>query len=201
MAMEYLCLFHDYRRKFAGLNNEEFGKVIRAALLYSETDEITQLLPIETLAFDVVRCDIDRAKAQYETRCAKNRANGSVRKRSVAIASESSQEKEKEEEEEEERVYKERKADKPPRTRFTPPTIEEVAAYCTERKNNVNPEKFMNHYQANGWVQSRGKPIRDWKAAVRNWESNGYDNARTTNPSQPIQYTTEDFITESRRTK
>jgi hypothetical protein len=54
---------------------------------------------------------------------------------------------------------------------FVPPSVEEVKAYCLERKNNVNPEQFVDHYQANGWVQGRqGKPIKDWQACVRTWE-------------------------------
>lgn len=56
--------------------------------------------------------------------------------------------------------------------RFTPPTLEEVKAYCESRKNSVNAQRFIDHYTANGWVQGKGKPIRDWKAAVRTWESN-----------------------------
>lgn len=63
-----------------------------------------------------------------------------------------------------------KKAGKPPRARFVPPTLEEVATYCRERGNDVNPERFIDHYAANGWVQGRGKPIRDWRAAVRTWE-------------------------------
>lgn len=66
---------------------------------------------------------------------------------------------------------KEKKADKPPRSpRFTPPTVDEVRTYCTERKNRVNPERFVDFYSANGWKQGKGKPIVDWKAAVRTWE-------------------------------
>lgn len=55
---------------------------------------------------------------------------------------------------------------------FVPPTVLEVAEYCVERKNNVDAEAFVNFYTANGWVQGKGKPIKDWKAAVRTWERN-----------------------------
>ena len=60
--------------------------------------------------------------------------------------------------------------------RFIPPTVEEVAAYCAERQNNVDPQKFVDHYLANGWVQGKGKPIKDWKATVRTWERNDFSN-------------------------
>lgn len=56
------------------------------------------------------------------------------------------------------------------RKRFTPPTLEEVSSYCKERRNGVDPERFHDYYTANGWVQGRGKPIKDWKATVRTWE-------------------------------
>lgn len=61
--------------------------------------------------------------------------------------------------------------------RFRPPTLEEVKAYCLERNNSINPEKFFNYYEANGWKVGRGK-MKDWKAAVRSWESNGYNDSR-----------------------
>ena len=66
------------------------------------------------------------------------------------------------------------KSDKPTRKRFIPPTFEEVQAYCLERNNNVDAEKFVNHYTSNGWRVGRTK-MQDWKAAVRTWERNGYD--------------------------
>lgn len=58
----------------------------------------------------------------------------------------------------------------PPRPRVVPPTFEEVKAYCIERKNTVDAERFFDFYSANGWKQGRGKPIVDWKAAVRTRE-------------------------------
>lgn len=60
--------------------------------------------------------------------------------------------------------------DKPPRSRFIPPSVDDVRVYCIERKNSVDPQTFVDFYSANGWKQGRGKPIVDWKAAVRTWE-------------------------------
>jgi hypothetical protein len=55
--------------------------------------------------------------------------------------------------------------------RFSKPTIEEVESYCKERNNNVDPHRFINYYEANGWVQGKArKPIKDWKACIRTWE-------------------------------
>lgn len=53
-----------------------------------------------------------------------------------------------------------------------PPTLEDVSAYCQERGNGIDPEAFMDFYTTNGWKQGKGKPIVDWKAAVRTWERN-----------------------------
>lgn len=61
------------------------------------------------------------------------------------------------------------KSDKPTRTRFIPPSLEEVQAYCKERNKGVNAEKWYNHYSAVGWKVGRN-PMKDWKAAVRTWE-------------------------------
>lgn len=73
---------------------------------------------------------------------------------------------------------KESNTEREKRKRFTPPTLEEVAAYCNERHNSVSPSAFSDFYTANGWVQGRGKPIRDWKAAVRTWERRDKENPK-----------------------
>lgn len=53
--------------------------------------------------------------------------------------------------------------------RFTPPTIQDVKAYCIERGNEVDPERFIDFYESKGWMVGKNK-MKDWKAAVRNWE-------------------------------
>ena len=57
--------------------------------------------------------------------------------------------------------------------RFKPPTVDEVKAYCIERQNNVDAERFIDYYTANGWKVGKNT-MKDWKAAVRAWERNGY---------------------------
>ena len=52
---------------------------------------------------------------------------------------------------------------------FKKPTLEEVKAYCEERGNVVDPERWMDYYTANGWKVGRN-PMKDWKATVRTWE-------------------------------
>lgn len=52
---------------------------------------------------------------------------------------------------------------------FKKPTLEEVKAYCIERNNGVDAERWMDYYTANGWKVGRN-PMKDWKATVRNWE-------------------------------
>uniref|UniRef100_A0A6M3JLH4 Uncharacterized protein n=1 Tax=viral metagenome TaxID=1070528 RepID=A0A6M3JLH4_9ZZZZ len=61
---------------------------------------------------------------------------------------------------------------------FHPPSVDDILAYCKERKNTVNPQTFVDHYESNGWMVGKNK-MKDWKAAVRNWETRGgYDDGR-----------------------
>lgn len=56
---------------------------------------------------------------------------------------------------------------------FVPPTVEEVAKYCQERNNTIDPELFVDWYSARNWYLSKGIKMKDWKAAVRTWERRG----------------------------
>ena len=55
--------------------------------------------------------------------------------------------------------------------RIIRPTLEQVTQYCQERGKGVDPNKWMDHYTANGWKVGKN-PMKDWKAAVRTWEKN-----------------------------
>jgi len=64
--------------------------------------------------------------------------------------------------------------------RFIKPTIQEIKDYCLERKNNVDVNKFFNYYEANGWKVGKNA-MKDWKACVRTWEGNNFNNNTKTN--------------------
>lgn len=67
------------------------------------------------------------------------------------------------------KTRKEERARAPSSRRFTPPTVEDVESYCRERGNAVDAQRFVDFYASKGWrVGSSG--MRDWRAAVRNWE-------------------------------
>ena len=78
--------------------------------------------------------------------------------------------------------------------RFVKPTLAQVAEYCRDRGNNVNPERWYAHYESNGWKVGKS-PMKDWQAAVRTWEHNNFDRPRTTSP--PIAGVDSDFDTEA----
>lgn len=68
--------------------------------------------------------------------------------------------------------------------RFVPPTIDEVKAYCIERNNNVDAEKWFDYYTANGWMVGKNK-MKDWKAAVRTWEKNNFGGTQNAGNKKP----------------
>jgi len=63
----------------------------------------------------------------------------------------------------------ESKADKPPsRHMFSPPTVDDVKAYCQEHGYSVDAERFVDFYESNGWMVGKNR-MKDWQATVRNW--------------------------------
>ena len=72
--------------------------------------------------------------------------------------------------------------------KFTPPTLEEVSSYCLERKNNINPQYFIDYQQAREWVLSNGKKMKDWKATIRYWEQNNFSKPQSKVVEIPTYY-------------
>lgn len=61
------------------------------------------------------------------------------------------------------------KEEQPKVAKFEKPTVEEIAAYCSERKNGIDPQAFFDFYESKGWKVGAVK-MKDWRASVRTWE-------------------------------
>ena len=69
--------------------------------------------------------------------------------------------------------------------RFIKPSVEEIAQYCKQRGNGIDPQAFWDFYESNGWKVGRN-PMKDWKAAVRTWERRPqYGNAQPAAKPKP----------------
>lgn len=185
MAREYVCLYHSYLKSVEPLNDAERGRLFTACLTYSMTGAEPDLRGNERFVWPTIREQIDRDTKKYSDFCKKQQEN--IRKRwdttvydgTSGIPDDTKHTKEKEKEKEnilsspnvEDSIVR-----KPARKRFTPPTLAEVTAYCRERQNAVDPQRFIDYYTARGWKLNKTS-MKDWKAAVRTWEGKQRDSA------------------------
>ena len=63
----------------------------------------------------------------------------------------------------------------PKRSRFVPPTLEEVKAYATENNLNVDADKFYRYFttpndKGETWVDSKGNKVKNWKQKMLTWD-------------------------------
>lgn len=178
MAREYFCAYHSYIKQCKGLSDGELGRLFRALLEYSASGKAPELNGRESVAFDFMAANIDRDAEAYKDTCNRNRENVSKRYeriRPYTTVYETYQEKEERKEKLLKKDISNEISKKNMRQKkFVPPTVEEVAAYCLERKNKVDAAYFVDHYTSNGWKVGK-QNMKDWKAAVRTWEKNGYN--------------------------
>lgn len=74
-------------------------------------------------------------------------------------------------------------------TAFSPPTREEVREYVKSRNSNVDPDYFYDYFATGKWIDSEGKPVRNWKQKIITWEGRG-DNGRKQHPANGQSSTT-----------
>ena len=183
--LPYVKLFGDLSATVDLLSDAEAGRLLKSLMHYIN-DQEDELLGQEKLVFAMLKSQIDRDSASYAAFADKQRENGKKGGRpkkptgfdknpenpGLFVKTQKSQEKEKEKEKDKEKEKEGGEAPPTPpkaRARFIPPTPEEVAAYCRERGNGVNPQRFVDFYSAKGW-RVGGQPMKDWQAAVRTWE-------------------------------
>lgn len=80
-----------------------------------------------------------------------------------------------------------KKVRREPQSAFIPPTFEEVAAYCKNRGNDVDPRKFFDYFHESGWVDAKGNRVRNWKQKIITWEGRNFSApGQSSNKSSPV---------------
>lgn len=200
MAMTGFICQDEYLAKCAKLSDQEVGRLFRALMKYHATGIDPELAGRESIAFDFIREDIDKAEKAYAAKCEQNRQNRTI------TTDNDRQRPSTEQDERAQNINNNKKKDikenplkgVKEKLRFSPPTLEEVRAYCRERGNHVDAGRFFDFYTSKGWKVG-SQPMKDWRAAVRTWERDdaGYSKPGKTVAAQRYQqrdYTEDELL-------
>ena len=180
--------FKFWRRNRRQLDIEQLGMESRGIVFtnmmryFDSADaELLPMNPLEGLAFNVVKINVDDSFAEYAEREETNRANGRKGGRPPKTEANPNNpmgfEKtegtlsKKTEDKGQKKEYKSvLEAAKPQRQRFVPPSLEEVRAYCQSRSSPVDPVAFYEYFETGSWKDAKGQPVRNWKQKLLTWE-------------------------------
>jgi len=165
--MNYIIIYLEMEHLLNFLTQEEKGDFLDLLISYGKNQELPKIENKKLLnVFNFMKGRLDtqfeKAKLKAET-AKKNGASGGRPIKDIKPSNNPTKPKD--------------NPDKPKKTQsvFIKPTIQEIKDYCLERKNNVDVNKFFNYYEANGWKVGKNA-MKDWKACVRTWEGNNFNN-------------------------
>ena len=171
-------VYKDWETLFDSLDSsEEAGELIKALFAFAKRGEIAEFSGALKMAFIFMSQQIERDGEKWEAMCEKRAEYGrkggisKAKKQKLAQASTSYQklasvaDTDTVTDTDTDTVTDNNKRS----VRFVPPTVEEVRAYCNERRNGIDPESFVDFYTSKGWMVGSSK-MKDWKASVREWE-------------------------------
>ena len=69
MARAYFCAYYSYADFLEELTDEEAGRLMRAVFLYAKEGEMSDLAPLERMAYRAICSQIDRDNNRYEEVC------------------------------------------------------------------------------------------------------------------------------------
>lgn len=218
MALSYLQIFSDKVELLEPFDDAERGRLLTAMLAYALQDTEIPLTGNERYVWPVFRQMIDQSKAALHNKQAAGKARHDSSAQQTAAESQQSAadgssdqqtgssdqqaaaeghiNQESRINNQDPRIKNYEKGSK--RARFTPPTVDEVAAYAREKGLSMDAQRFCDYFTSNGWKVGGKAPMQDWKAAARNWASR--DNLALGRASPPVkaveqqQYTQREYV-------
>ena len=196
-----MVLYTSYSDKFKKLSDEQIGKLARLIFAYQLGKDIPEITdPAIEIAFEVIKNDLDMNNKKYDETSEKRReairkrysqdktvqmnANEykSIQMNTSVTVSDSVSDSVSVSDSDFSRLIKDNNKTK--RSRFIPPTHEEVLDFCIANNLDIDEEAFLDYYSSKGWKVG-SQPMKDWKAAARNWarREKEYKPKQTTNKS------------------
>ena len=182
MARAFLKVYFDFDERTEELSDTERARLLLAMYYYAKTGEKKPLTGNERFLFATFKGEIDRDIAAYNAKVDNGNKGGRPSNENLTETEknlkkpneteENLNQKNKNKNKTKEDILKENSlkgVKEKTAARFTPPTTEEVTKYCQSRKNDVDPQRFVDFYASKGW-KIGSSPMKDWKAAVRTWE-------------------------------
>ena len=168
---------------FEKMSDAQAGELIKAIYAYQKDPDAAPEDPALAFVFELIKQQLDADSQRYKEACAarseagkkggRPKANASDKKQMVSEESKKSKcfsEKAKKADNEYDNDLKENTLEGVKEKRFAPPTLQEVKDYCLKMGyTHVDAERFIDYYTSNGWMVGKNR-MKDWKAAVRNWD-------------------------------
>ena len=83
-------------------------------------------------------------------------------------------------------------SEKEPKTRkkseFVPPSFAQVKMYIEEKGYDVDASYFYQYFTDGDWVDSNGKPVRNWKQKIITWASRNNNSQKNNKRTQQVVY-------------
>lgn len=182
MEKSSFVMYTRYITQIKLLSLEQRGDLLTAIMQYAVGGELPEMDDMTYMVFSVIsdQMDIDNDKYQkmVESRRESGRlgglakqANATLAKQTVANGSNAKQNVANLADNDNVNVNDNvlLKKECVEKKRFAPPTRQNVADYVAEKGyGNVDIDRFMDYYTSNGWMVGKNK-MKDWRAAVRNW--------------------------------
>ena len=191
-------MYADILPQLSFLTREQMGDLFTAILQYVAGEEIGDMDDVTRMAFGFITSQIDRDRDKYREKCekakqaAKNRwsnddadacerikrnandadacerINGNAKNANAQNAMHIDTDTVTDTDTV---IEKESVKRKTTRTAFAPPTITDVQNYADSKGYKLDAERFVDYYSSKGWTVGKS-PMKDWRAAVRNWAKN-----------------------------
>ena len=195
----------EWKDAIMGLHDALRLEIYEAIIEYGTSGTIPTLKPTAMMAFNFTKMAIDRDRERYEERSEKARMSASARwnrdMRTDANGCERMQTQRTHandanaenamrtdanvcynvlvlDNDNKEKVSKETKK------KFSPPSVDDVAALCKERGYTAtNPSAFVAYYESNGWRVGKN-PMKSWESALAGWEVREKERGKVAKPTE-----------------